>query len=171
MKLVRVISTIGFYLTKIIAIGYIATAFHVLSSAVLKLSTFKLLENNRFAIYYPFTSKNFLLGSENTTVYIFEMVTLLLFYGIFFWLLGNVFKTFRQKKLFTLQGVKHLKWVYVFNIFICPILFALLIAISVEDIPYLPLLFAHVIIGTFALFLVAIFEQGLNLQNDQDLYI
>ncbi len=171
MKLVRHISTIGFYLTKIIAIGYLVTALHVIISAVFKLSSFKPLENNRFAICYPFTSKPLLIGSENTTSYIFEMVAILIFYSAFFWLLSNVFKTFRQQKLFTVQGVLHLKWFYILNLFIYPILFIALMAISHEYQPYLPLLFGHVIIGIFALFLAAIFVQGLKLQNDQDLYI
>jgi hypothetical protein len=171
MKLVRIIAAIGLYLTRIISIGYVITALYVLCSVILKLPSFRVLENKRFAIDYPFTSKHFLLGSENTATYIFEMIAVIIFYGVFFWLLSNVFKTFRQQKLFTTQGVKHLKWFYAFNLFICPVLFTILSFYSMEDYPYVPMIIAHVILGIFAVFLAAIFEQGLKLQNDQDLYI
>ncbi|MFT3908037.1 MAG: DUF2975 domain-containing protein [Ferruginibacter sp.] len=171
MKLVRHISTFAFFITRIIAVFYILTVLHLLVSVLFKLSTFKVLENNRFAITYPFTSKNFLLGSENSSVYIFEMVSVLFFYGIFFWLLGNVFKTFRQQKLFTEQGIKYLKWFYVFNLLICPVLFLCLSVYSIEDYPYTIMMIAHGIVGIFALFIAAIFQQGVKLQKDQDLYI
>jgi hypothetical protein len=42
---------------------------------------------------------------------------------------------------------------------------------SIEDYPYAPMIIAHIIIGIFSKFLAAIFEQGLKLQTDQDLYI
>lgn len=171
MKLVRFISVIGFYIAKIAAVGYLTTALYVLLSVVLKLPSYQILEQNKFSINYPFSTKHFLNGSENTTTYIFEMLAVFFFYGIFFWLLGNVFKVFEQKKLFTANGVKHLKWFYILNLFICPLLFVLLMNMSHEDMPYGLLLVIHVIIGVFSLFLAAIFTQGLNLQNDQDLYI
>lgn len=171
MKLVRIISAIAFYLTRIMAAVYLLTAIHLFISVVFKLPTLKLLENNRFAITYPFTAKNYLLGSAYTASYITEMILLIAFYSAFFWLLGNVFKTFRQKKLFTVQGVRQLKWFYITNLIVCPALFLILSIYSIEDYPYMVMIIAHGIVGIFALFIAAIFEQGVNLQNDQDLII
>lgn len=171
MKLVRLISTIAFYLTRIMSVGYILTTLHLVVSVVFKLSTLKFLPNGRFAICYPFTSKYFLLGSAYTAKYIIEMALLIAFYGMFFWLLGNVFKTFRQKKLFTVQGIHNLKQFYITNLVICPVLFLILSIYSIEDYPYMVMIIAHGIMGIFALFIAAIFEQGVNLQNDQDLII
>jgi len=171
MKLVRIISVIGFYVTRLAAFAYLITALYVLLSVLLKLPGYEMPEHNKFSINYPFSNKHFLNGSENTAAYIFEMVALIFFYGVFFLLLGNVFKTFEQKKLFTSQGVSHLKRFYILNLFICPVLFVILMILSHEDISYPILLIAHIVIGIFSLFLVAIFNQGLKLQNDQDLYI
>ena len=171
MKLVRLISIVAFYLTRILSVGYILTALHLLVSVVFNLSTFKLLENGRFAICYPFTSKYFLLGSSYTVAYIAEMTLLIAFYGAFFWLLSNVFKTFRQKKLFTTQGIHNLKLFYITNLIICPVLFIILSLYSKEDYPYMVMSIAHAIMGIFALFIAAIFQQGVSLQNDQDLII
>lgn len=171
MKLVRFISAILFYLARILAIGYLVTALHLFISVVFKLSTFKILENNRFAIYYPFTEKKFLLGSEYTFSYVTEMVSILAFYGLFFWMLGSVFQTFRKKPLFTKQGIRNLKGFVVINLVISPLLFGFLSLFSNEDMPFFPMIIAHGIIGVFAYFLTAIFKEGVGLQNEQDLYI
>ena len=171
MKLVRIISAIAFYLTRILSAGYLVTALHLLLSAVFKLSTFKLLPGNRFVIYYPFSSKPFLLGSAFTVSYVAEMFLLILFYGAFFWLLSNIFKTFRQTRLFTSKGILYLKQFYITNLVICPVLFLTLSMYSTEDYPYGVIGTAHGIMGIFALFIAAIFQQGVNLQNDQDLII
>lgn len=171
MKPTRIIATILFYLTRILAAGYLFTSMYILFSSSLKLSSFKLLENNRFAITYPFTDKNFLLGSENTIQYIAEMAISIGFYGVFFYLLSTVFNTFMQQRLFTFQGVKNLKRFYFFNLFITPVVLGVIATISIEDLPYVGLIVAHFIIGIFALFLEAIFRQGVNLQNEQDLFI
>ncbi|TCO21456.1 DUF2975 family protein [Pedobacter psychrotolerans] len=171
MKLVRHISTIAFYLTRVIAAGYILTALYIILCVAFNLSTLQHLPDNRFAICYPFTSQHFLLGSEYATAYIAEMVLLIFIYGVFFVLLSNVFKSFKPKKIFTLQGIHHLRLFYLINLLIFPILFLILYVYSVEDYPYGFMIIAHCIMGIFALFIAAIFKQGLNLQNDQDLII
>lgn len=171
MKLVRFISTILFYLVRILAIGYLATTLHLFVSVVFKLSTFQLLENNRFAIYYPFTEKKFLLGSDYSFNYVTEMVLIIGFYGLFFWMLGSVFQTFRQKPLFTKQGIQNLKIFCIVNLVVSPLLFGFLSVFSIEDMPFFPMIVAHGIIGVFAYFLTVIFKEGVGLQDEQDLYI
>ena len=171
MKLTRIIATIGFYLSRFISIIYFATALHLLASIIFRLPTLKLLPSNVFIILYPFSAKTFLIGSDFSAGYIAEMVLIILFYGLFFLLLSNVFKTFRQKKLFTVQGIKNLKLFYITNLFVCPLLFLTLSFNSMEDYPYIAMGAAQVIMGIFALFISAIFEQGVNLQKDQDLFI
>jgi DUF2975 family protein len=171
MKLVRIISAILFYLSRILAIAYILTALHLFVSVVFKLPTFEVLENGRFVIQYPFTEKNFLLGSEYTWEYVSEMVAIIGFYGLFFWLLGNVFQTFRQVPLFTKRGIRNLKLFYIINLAVSPIMFGFLSGFSHEDMPFLVMIVAHAIIGVFAFFITAIFNEGVGLQSEQDLYI
>ncbi|MEO8720563.1 MAG: hypothetical protein ABI297_09430 [Ginsengibacter sp.] len=171
MKLTRIIATIGLFLSRFISVIYFATALHLLASVIFKLPTFKLLPSNIFIILYPFSAKTFLIGSVFSAGYIAEMVLIILFYGSFFWLLSNVFKTFRKKKLFTVQGIKNLKLFYIINLFISPVLFTILSIYSIEDYPYFAIIIGHVILGVLVFFIAAIFEQGVNLQHDQDLFI
>ena len=171
MKLTRIIATIGLFLSRIISIIYFATALHLLISIIFRLPTFKLLPSNVFIILYPLSAKTFIIGSSFSAGYIAEMALIILFYGLFFWLLSNVFKTFRQKKLFTAQGVKNLKFFYIMNLFVCPVLFTILSIDSIEDYPYFAMIIGHAILGIFVFFIAAIFEQGVNLQKDQDLFI
>ncbi|MCY1227005.1 hypothetical protein D9M72_392600 [compost metagenome] len=99
------------------------------------------------------------------------MIAFIALYGIFFWLLGNIFKTFRGKKLFTQQGVRRLSIFYLLN-FIVPLPFLIgHIAYSYEVEILVSLSVLHFVLGVFAYFMAVIFKQGLNLQTEQDLYI
>lgn len=171
MKTTRLISSFLYFVAIILAIGYISTSIYILISTMFKLPSFELIEKNRFAINFPFSSTHFLLGSEYSFQYISEMVLSIGFYGIFFYLLGKVFFTFKQEKLFTTTGVNNLSRFYIFNLLIAPIVLVVLAIISIEDLPYIGMIVAHFIFGIFALFIAAIFRQGLNLQNEQDLFI
>ena len=78
---------------------------------------------------------------------------------------------FFQSKLFTTENIKTLKLFYVFNIFLpLPIAIFSNFFVEVEGIIWI-LAFTHFMLGIFALFLSGIFSQGLNLQNEQDLFI
>jgi hypothetical protein len=171
MKLTRIVATIVLFLTRFISVIYFASALHLLISIIFKLSTLKLLPGNEFTILFPFSSQTVLLGSVFSAGYITEMASIILFYGLFFWLLSNVFKTFRQKKLFTAQGVRNMKFFYKMNLFVCPVLFSILSINSIEDYPYFAMIIGHAILGVLVFFIAAIFEQGVNLQKDQDLFI
>ncbi|NHM07606.1 DUF2975 domain-containing protein [Flavobacterium sp. CYK-4] len=171
MKSVKLTSSFLYYLVSIIAYGYLITAIYTLINCTFEGPFFEKLPNNRFAINYPFTSEHFLLGSEFTTNYVAEMVLGIALYGIFFFVLSGVFNAFRQKKLFTLFGVNHLKRFYIFNLVLYPVLAILWAIISIEDFPFFAMISAHLIMGLFIYFMNAIFEQGLRLQNEQDLFI
>lgn len=171
MKTVKSVATLLYYIFRIIAIGYIVTAIYTLINCVFEAPFFEKLENNRFAINYPFTSHHFLLGSEFSPEYVTEMVLGIALYGVFFFVLSGVFNAFKQDKLFTHFGIKNLKRFYIFNLFVFPILAIFWSMISVEDFPFFEMIIAHLIMGTFIYFMNAIFTQGVKLQNDQDLFI
>jgi len=171
MKSVKIIASFLDKIVKIVAIGYLVTAFYTLLNCVFKGPFFEILEHNRFAINFPFSQTHFLLGSEYTFEYVAEMVIGIGLYGFFFWVLSNVFKTFKQERLFTPKGLKYLKQFYIFNLILYPV-FALIWAfVSKEDFPFFAMIIAHTIMGIFIYFMAAIFEQGVNLQGEQDLYI
>jgi hypothetical protein len=124
--------------------------------------------SNRYIINFPFTQQPFLTGINDLWSNIISMLTFLL-YACFFWLLSDVFKTFRQPKLFTHSGVTRLKRFYVGNLSV-PLLMLLVLVVSGEQLAGLiPVTFLHMILGIFAFFMAAIFQQGLLLQEEQDL--
>ena len=171
MKLVRVIASFLFVIVKIVAVFYLITAIYALVNCAFKGPFFEKMEQNRFAINFPFTKQHFLLGSEYTVAYVAEMVLGLSLYGLFFWVLSNVFKTFKQERLFTKEGLKNLKCFYQFNLLLYPIAIIIWSLFSIEDFPFFAMIVAHAIMGIFIFFMAAIFQQGVNLQNEQDLYI
>lgn len=172
MQNVKIVSKILFYLTRFLAILYFLISAHSIIALITKWALTTKDNGKYFQICFPFTQKPFLVGDNNLDYMIFNFLLPLSLYGLFFLLVSNVFKVFFQPKLFTLNGIKHLKWFYLANL-IFPSLSVLLASIftnKVED-PGEFLIVLHFILGIFAYFLAAIFKQGLNLQNEQDLYI
>lgn len=172
MKNVKITSTILFYIIRIVALIYLLIAIYCLFSLVTEWSYITQDNGKYFAVYYPFTETRFLLGENNWNYKIFEFLVPIGSYGIFLYLLSNVFNAFKQPKLFTELGVNRLKCFYIANIF-APSLIALLAFIftgTVQD-DFWWFIVGHFLLGVFAYFLYAIFKQGLNLQNEQDLYI
>lgn len=102
---------------------------------------------------------------------IFSFLSVLITYGIFFWLSARVFKVFFQQKLFTQENIIQLKRFYLYNIFIpLPLVIIASFFVEVESMIW-GLVFIHFMLGIFCLFLANIFKQGLHLQNEQDLFI
>ncbi len=171
MKLVKIVSRILFYLARVLSFLYFAAA----AISVLAFTTkwgFEPREGGKyFTIYYPFTSKPFLNGDYTSTYIIFYFMLPLLFYGLFFLLLSNVFKVFFQPRLFTSYGVKQLRLFYLAS-FILPVIVLLILGLfAAVEAEVVALLLLHAVLGVFAYFLAAIFKQGVKLQNEQDLYI
>ncbi|MCJ0741268.1 hypothetical protein [Pedobacter montanisoli] len=151
-----------------------AVYFLITAYATFCLSTglrLNIIDEKKFAILWPFSSKPFLLGDYNLPYILFDFILILGFYGLFFLLTANVFKLFFQPKLFTLKGIRQLKWFYLLNLILpgtCMVL-AHLFSYIEEGIEMLVVI--HFILGIFAYFLAAIFSQGVKLQNEQDLFI
>ncbi len=175
MKNVRIIASILFLISRAVAVVYLATAVYAMlviaiNEAFSGISWIEITQQGRFTIMYPFTKTAFLLG-EYHGEFMLMMMLGVVGYGVFAWLLSEVFKVFRQEKLFTQQGVHTLTVFYAAN-FIVPIT-VLLISLFFEDYIQYLIVFTllHAVIGVFAYFMASIFNQGLLLQNDQDLTI
>ncbi len=172
MKNVKLISTILFYITRIVTISYILVTIYSLFSVLTEWGYINQDNGKNFAVCYPFTKTPFLLGENNWDYKIFYFLIPLGFYGVFFLLVSNVFNVFKQPKLFTEYGIKQLKWFFLANIFFpsLAILLAYIFAGNIEEgLVWVAVI--HFFLGVFAYFLYAIFKQGVNLQNEQDLYI
>lgn len=171
MKQIKKISKALFYVTRTVAFFYVLTAIFGFVSVAFKTPNFELTNNaENFQINFPFSHTPFLVG-QNTPSAILEMILGILLYGLFFWLLSNVFTAFAQSKLFTEKNVKTLQFFYLAN-FIIPILISLFSLITQSyGVSFWMVLFLHILLGTFIYFMTIIFKQGLHLQNEQDLYI
>src|SRR5262245_33166152 len=120
MKAVRLIAGILFYISRVGAVFLLITGIYevviLLLSYYTSLSGLPVnIEQGYFTIFFPFTHKPFLLG-DYTKYYFFTSVLTVVVYGFFLWLLSSVFQSFRQKKLFTQQGVNRLARFYIINL-------------------------------------------------------
>lgn len=171
MRTTYIVSKILFYVTRFLAIVYFTLALY----SVLTLSTGWSLtfkdSGKYFQVCYPFTDYPLMLGDYNLPYIIFDFLAPLSLYGLFFLLISNVFKVFFQPKLFTQNGINHLRRFYLANLLL-PVITIFIASIFVPlDNEVSIFIVLHFMLGVFAYFLAAIFKQGLNLQNEQDLFI
>ncbi len=171
MNNVKIISKILFFITRFLAGFYFVIATYS-GIALLTGWSLNIKEGGKyFQVCFPFTKTGFLNGDYNLPYIFFEFLIPLSLYGLFFLLLSNVFKVFFQPRLFSENGVKHLRRFYLGN-FIIPGLMVLLVSsIDNPETDGILVIVLHAIIGVFAYFLAAIFKQGLDLQNEKDLFI
>lgn len=174
MKAVRPVASVLYYLSRILSLlllvsaGYATTIVLVYKAHPSGALPFRVFDDKTFQLFYPFTHKPFLLG-DYTAAYLVSNGLTIAFYGLFLWMLGDVFKTFRQTRLFTPRGVLRLSRFYMLNL-VVPFIFLLLLAIfGQEIIDIVRIILLHLVIGVFAFFMAAIFRQGLFLQEEQDL--
>jgi hypothetical protein len=171
MNAVKVVSRILFYVTRALSMLY----FFMVALSLLALTTgwgLLLREGGKyFTVYYPFTKTAFLNGDYNSTYIIFYYLLPISLYGLFFLLLGNAFKVFFQAKLFTPYGIKQLRVFYLANCIVPGSVLLLISIFGVVEREAMLMAGLHFTIGIFAFFLAAIFKQGVQLQNEQDLYI
>jgi len=122
-------------------------------------------------ILVPFTQQPFLVVDNNLPYIIFSFLLPLTLYGLFFWLAANVFRIFFQQKLFTQPHFRHLVVFCATNL-IVPLIavFTARMFVDVENEMWM-LVAVHFVLGLFAYFLAGIFRQGLELQNEKDLFI
>jgi hypothetical protein len=127
----------------------------------------RVIEDGTFRLLFPFSNTYFLIG-EYSSNYIVPYLSVMFLYGLFLWLLADVFNAFRQQKLFTQRSVLRLVRFYVTNLLL-PLSFLVLtiLGLDIDDVLRISLL--HIIIGVFSFFMAAIFRQGLMLQDEQDL--
>jgi hypothetical protein len=171
MNSAKSIAKILYYICLVLAIFYLTTILYAVLCLLTRFGISAYGEGQYLHINYPFTNNPFLNIDNNLPYIIFSFLLPLILYGVFFWLAANVFKVFFQTKLFTQQNIFNLRRFYMLNL-IVPVIAAVLasVFVPVESAIWV-LVVVHGILGIFTYFLAAIFKQGLNLQNEQDLII
>jgi len=171
MNQTKIISKILFYICAVLSAGYLITFVYSLFCLISGFAVTSYKEGKFLHINYPFTEQPFLNIENNYSYMIFSFLSVLITYGIFFWLSARVFKVFFQQKLFTQENIIQLKKFHLYNIFIpLPLVIIASFFVEVESMIW-GLVFIHFMLGIFCLFLANIFKQGLHLQNEQDLFI
>jgi len=171
MQQTKFIAKILYYISIVLAVGYLGSVIYSIFCIVTGLGTQPFGQGKFLRIFFPFTEQPFMIVDQNATYIIFAFALPLSLYGIFFWMAARVFKVFLQPKLFTKENITVLKRFYVLNIFLpLPISFLASLFIPVESIIW-GLAIIHFFVGIFAFFLAGIFAQGVSLQKEQDLFI
>jgi hypothetical protein len=171
MARVKAISRILHYISRILALGYLATTLYAIICLLTSWGIQQYGAGDHLHILYPFTNIAFLNIENNPSYIIWSFLLPLSLYSLFFWLASNVFKVFYQPKLFSLRNILPLRRFYLLNIMVpgvCAILSGFFVPL--ENAIWV-LVIVHFFLGTFTYFLAAIFKQGLQLQNEQDLFI
>ena len=128
-------------------------------------------DGTQLNILYPFSAKPFLILDNNGPYIVFSFLLPFLLYTVFFFLTARMFGVFKRPRLFTIPNHLRLKRFYVFNLLVPPLSIA--VAFFFVEIEFIigVLLVLHLIMGIFVWFVAAIFKQGIQLQNEQDLFI
>ena len=128
-------------------------------------------EGKQLNILYPFSGKPFLILDNNGPYIVFSFLLPCLLYAGFFFLTSRMFGVFKRPRLFTAPNHLQLKRFYVFNLLVPPL--SVTVAFFFVEIEFIVgvLVVLHLIMGIFVWFVAAIFRQGIQLQNEQDLFI
>lgn len=167
------ISSILYWVSSICAIGLALLLLFITLSLIFK--NYAISGTNEFSMEIPLT--NSYIQSDYTqitlTFLITSMIIFFIYYGIFFYLLRLIFKAFsKERVIFTKTTLGYIKKFALLNIFLPPlgIIAAYFIknGIDFETIMQGALL---VLLGIFSLFVVAVFNEGILLQEETDLTI
>jgi len=162
------LSTVLFFVSRIIAFGCIMfilfLTFSFLNESLMTVT------NEEFQIKLPLLDL-YIKGQYNRKI-IAVIFLSFLFYGIFFYVLSLIFKVFKQRTIFNKNAISYLSLFVGVNL----IAFVGLIGIAVfttnqvsfESIAYGLM---HLILAVFVAFIMAIFKQGFQLQQESDLTI
>ncbi|HEY0059308.1 MAG TPA: DUF2975 domain-containing protein [Flavisolibacter sp.] len=171
MKFAKLLANMLFYLSRIASLLYGLVGLYVGCILLLSGVTSDLpleIRDGGFTIFYPFTRTPFFLGDYNQSFITTTLIAIFI-YALFLWLLSEVFNAFRAVRLFTRQNVLRLWRFCMLNLAapVLGILFLVIIGQSYSNAIMVALL--HILLGVFTFFMVAIFKQGLELQEEQDL--
>lgn len=166
-------SSIFYWLCTILTISIVLLLIFIAVSLIFK--NYSIGSNNEISIGIPLT-ETFIKGDLNQftiTFFILSIAIFLLYYGLFFYLLRSIFKVFsREKVIFTNKTISYIKNFGWLNTFLPPlgIIIAYFITskIDFEIIMQGGLLMA---LGIFSFFIAAIFNEGIALQEENDLTI
>ena len=128
--------------------------------------------NGQFQMAIPFLPETFIKGFYRLNILV-TITLVMVFIMVFFYLLSNIFKTFKAPKLFTGKAIKQLNYFGLLNLVAAPLLFLIIdfLIMEKQQIGNILNYLLTFILGIFLLFIAAIFKQGHQVQNENDLTI
>lgn len=163
------LSSLLYWLCSACAIGLTLLLLFIILSLIFK--NYSVDMNNEFSMGIPFTDS--FIRSEFSFTILMGLKIFMLYYGIFFYLLRTIFKAFSQNNvIFTKKTIDYIKKFAWLNLLLPPlgIIAAYFIksGVDFETIMQGGLL---ILLGIFSLFVVAVFKEGIILQQETDLTI
>ena len=172
MNAVKPIAKLLLYISRLLAGIYFLTFVYALVTLIFKSGSLHVSTDfKQFEILFPLTHTPFLLGFYNGQYIWLEFLPIFILYALFFLLLSYVFFTFTQPKLFTPKGYNYLRIFYLANFTVPALMLLLTELLSEASFDAWAITGFHILLGIFIFFMAAIFEQGLKIQNEQDLII
>ena len=163
------LSSVLYWCSTLCLIGLSLLFVFLLGSLIL--NSYTIDTNNQFTI--PFLFNDTFIKGDYSPIIFPAIISFVLFYGAFCFLLRLIFDAFsRDKELFTKNTLQHIKIFSLLNI-IGPIL-GVIIAHFIKngiDLEVFLQTGLHVLLGLFCLFVVAVFNRGIVLQDETNLTI
>lgn len=165
----KFMSTYLYYITRLGAVGSVLLVLFILFSFAL--DNYE-VNDGHFTITFPLFSYFNIKGIYETSI-ITGMVLTLLYIGAFLFSLFRILKSFKSEVLFSTSAIRNLKVFAVINLVAFPIFYVVMrtIILKISVLGGLHNLFLSLILGIFMLFVSAIFQRGLRVQNENDLTI
>ncbi len=162
------LSQLLFYVVRITTIGYLISLLFIVFSLISHISM--TVSDQQFQIKIPMT--DFVIKGNYDLRTMIAITVFFIFYTVFFYVLSMVLKTFKEEILFTKTAIKYLMYFTILNLFF-PVLYGILQVIISKRIDFndLSIAFLHIILGIFSMFIIAIFKQGVQLQEETELTI
>lgn len=182
MRIIRPIALVFYYCSTLFSWFYLLSAGYtalvillkhgLAETAAVPMRIIATAAKSRFEILIPFTDHPIFLG-HYTIWGMIEIPLAMSLYGIFFYLLGQIFNAFRQEKLFTPQAIKALMRFARANVLLPPafLFFLYLHTDYLVEGGEILVTGLHFLLAVFAFFQAAIFKEGFSLQQEQDLTI
>lgn len=166
------ISSFLYWLFKVLFIILIAfLAFFIISTLIgnYKEAIINSVTHYYYKAYFNETVFNVRMDTKGIISFVFPFLK----NGLLFYLLVLIFKSLKKEQLiFTKDSIKYLRLFAIFNICM-PFIYSLLDILMFNEWVYLNILpsMPNVFIGLFTLFVLAIFKQGFQVQQENDLTI
>ncbi len=157
-----------FYAFRILAIGLGLFTIYITFSFIL--GNYSVVDG-RYKMDIPLTG-TYIHGIDQTNIFVTISITLV-FIVVFLHMFSNIFHSLKMETVFTKLAIKRLYHFAILNLVIGPILYFLIHFPIMQKTNFRDIhnLILQLLLGIFALFIIAVFKRGFAVQSENDLTI